>query len=77
MGGFTSESQTFVIQLCYYFTIQITLGLQNMDLMRIEMDVEQFARDIKAGKSIGGSNGALGSLIKQLNNFRLVKKYKK
>ena len=41
------------------------------------MDVEQFAHDIKAGKSIGGSNGALGSLIKQLNNFRLIKKYKK
>ena len=29
--------------------------------MKIEIDVEQFARDIKAGKSIGGANGALGS----------------
>jgi len=34
--------------------------------MNIEIDVEQFARDIKAGKSIGGKDGALGSLIKQL-----------
>jgi len=25
------------------------------------MDVEHFARDIKAGKSIGGKDGALGS----------------
>ena len=31
--------------------------------MKIEIDVEQFAKDIKAGKSIGGANGALGSLI--------------
>ncbi|WP_434232763.1 hypothetical protein [Aliarcobacter cryaerophilus] len=28
--------------------------------MKIEIDVEQFAKDIKAGKSIGGANGALG-----------------
>lgn len=34
--------------------------------MKIEIDVEQFAKDIKAGKSIGGADGALGSLIKQL-----------
>ena len=34
--------------------------------MKIEIDVEQFARNIKAGKSIGGKDGALGSLIKQL-----------
>ena len=34
--------------------------------MKIEIDVEQFANDIKSGKSIGGANGALGSLIKQL-----------
>jgi len=34
--------------------------------MKIEIDVEQFAKDIKAGKSIGGTDGALGSLIKQL-----------
>ncbi len=34
--------------------------------MKIEIDVEQFANDLKAGKSIGGANGALGSLIKQL-----------
>ena len=31
--------------------------------MKIEIDVEQFANDIKSGKSIGGANGALGSLI--------------
>jgi len=34
--------------------------------MKIEVDVEQFAKDIKAGKSIGGRDGALDSLIKQL-----------
>ncbi|MDQ1325716.1 MAG: putative transposase, partial [Campylobacterota bacterium] len=34
--------------------------------MKIEIDVEQFAKDIKAGKSISGADGALGSLIKQL-----------
>lgn len=39
--------------------------------MKIEVDVEQFARDIKAGKSIGGSDGALGSLIKQLTEAAL------
>ena len=32
--------------------------------MKIEIDVEQFAHDMKAGKSIGGKDGALGSLIK-------------
>ena len=40
--------------------------------MKIEIDVEQFARDIKAGKSIGGSDGALGSLIKQLTEAALA-----
>jgi len=40
--------------------------------MKIEIDVEQFARDIKAGKSIGGSDGALGSLIKQLTEVALA-----
>ena len=39
--------------------------------MKIEIDVEQFARDIKAGKSIGGKDGALGSLIKQLTEAAL------
>ena len=34
--------------------------------MNIEIDVDKFARDIKAGKSIGGKDEALGSLIKQL-----------
>ena len=34
--------------------------------MKIEIDVEQFAKDIKAGKSIGGANCSLGSLIKKL-----------
>jgi transposase-like protein len=34
--------------------------------MKIEIDAEQFARDIKAGKSIGGKDGALDSLVKQL-----------
>lgn len=36
--------------------------------MKIEIDVEQFARDIKAGKGIGGTDGALGSLIKLPNS---------
>jgi len=40
--------------------------------MKIEIDVEQFARDIKAGKSIGGADGALGSLIKQLTETALA-----
>ena len=40
--------------------------------MKIEIDVEQFAKDIKAGKSIGGANGALGSLIKQLTEAALA-----
>lgn len=40
--------------------------------MKIEIDVEQFANDIKSGKSIGGANGALGSLIKQLTEAALA-----
>ena len=40
--------------------------------MKIEVDVEQFTRDIKAGKSIGGADGALGSLIKQLTETALA-----
>jgi len=40
--------------------------------MKIEIDVEQFARDIKSGKSIGGKNGALSSLIKQLTEAALA-----
>lgn len=39
--------------------------------MKIEIDAEQFARDIKAGKSIGGKDGALSSLIKQLTEAAL------
>ena len=39
--------------------------------MKIEIDVEQFARDMKSGKSIGGKDGALGSLIKQLTEAAL------
>ena len=30
--------------------------------MKIEIDVEQFANDIKSGKSIGGANGDLATL---------------
>ena len=40
--------------------------------MKREVDVEQFARDIKAGKSIGKTDGALGSLIKQLTEAALA-----
>ena len=35
--------------------------------IKIEIDVEQFANDIKSDKSIGRVNGVLGSLIKQIN----------
>lgn len=34
--------------------------------MKIKVNVEQFARDIKSDKSIGGANCSLGSLIKKL-----------
>jgi transposase-like protein len=40
--------------------------------MNIKIDVEQFARDIKAGKSIGGKDGALSPLIKQLTEAALA-----
>jgi len=40
--------------------------------MKIEVDVEQFARDIKAGKGIGGVDGALSFLIKQLTEAALA-----
>ena len=32
--------------------------------MKIEVEVEQFAQDIKAGKEISGTDGSLSSLIK-------------
>jgi len=32
--------------------------------MKIEIDDEQFAKDIKVGKSIGGKDGDLSALIK-------------
>ena len=35
----------------------------------MKIEVEQFARDIKAVKSIGGSVRALGSLFKLFNKF--------
>ena len=40
--------------------------------MKIEIDVEQFAKDIKAGKGIGGTDGALSTLIKQLTEAALA-----
>jgi transposase-like protein len=40
--------------------------------MKIEVDVEQFAKDIKSGKGISGADGALGSLIKQLTEAALA-----
>lgn len=39
--------------------------------MKTEVDVEQFANDIKSGKGIGGTDGALSSLIKQLTEAAL------
>jgi len=40
--------------------------------MKIEVDVEQFAKDIKSGKGISGADGALSSLIKQLTEVALA-----
>ena len=40
--------------------------------MKIEIEAEQFAKDIKSGKSIGGKDGALSSLIKQLTEAALA-----
>lgn len=40
--------------------------------MKIEVDVEQFAKDIKSGKGIGGADGALSFLIKQLTEAALA-----
>lgn len=40
--------------------------------MKIEVDVAQFAKDIKAGKGIGGADGALSFLIKQLTEAALA-----
>lgn len=40
--------------------------------MKIEVDVAQFAKEIKAGKGIGGADGALSFLIKQLTEAALA-----
>ncbi len=39
--------------------------------MKIEIDVEEFARQIKAGKGLSGKDGALTPLIKQLTEMTL------
>jgi transposase-like protein len=39
--------------------------------MKIEIDVEEFARQIKEGKGLSGKNGALTPLIKQLTEMTL------
>ncbi len=39
--------------------------------MKIEIDVEEFAEQLKAGKGIGGKDGALTPLIKQLTEMAL------
>jgi len=39
--------------------------------MKIEVDVEQFALDIKSGKGISGVDGTLSFLIKQLTEAAL------
>ncbi len=51
--------------LCQSGKITNTQG--NTDAHR---NVEQFARDRKADKSIGGKDGSLGFLIKQLRPFK-------
>lgn len=39
--------------------------------MKIELDVEEFASQLKAGRSIGGKDGALTPIIKQLTEMAL------
>lgn len=39
--------------------------------MKIEIDVADFAAQLKAGKGIGGKDGALAPLIKQLTEMAL------
>jgi hypothetical protein len=41
--------------------------------MNIKIDVEQFAHDIKAGKSISGKDGVLSPLIKQLTDTTVAR----
>lgn len=39
--------------------------------MKIEIDVAAFAAQLKAGKGIGGKDGALAPIIKQLTEMAL------
>ncbi len=39
--------------------------------MKMEIDVAEFAAQLKAGKGIGGKDGALTPLIKQLTEMAL------
>ena len=39
--------------------------------MKLEIDVSEFAAQLKAGKGIGGKDGALTPLIKQLTEMAL------
>ena len=39
--------------------------------MKMEIDVAEFAAQMKAGKGIGGKDGALAPLIKQLTEMAL------
>jgi len=39
--------------------------------MKIEIDAAEFAAQLKAGKGIGGKNGALTPLVKQLTEMAL------
>ncbi len=39
--------------------------------MKMEIDVIEFAEQLKAGKGIGGKDGALAPLIKQLTEMAL------
>ena len=39
--------------------------------MKIEIDVKEFARQIKEGKGLSGKDGALTPLIKQLTEMTL------
>ena len=40
--------------------------------MKMEIDVAEFAEQLKAGKGIGGKDGALTPLIKQLTEMALT-----
>ena len=49
----------------------INLITEGITKMKLEIDVAEFAAQLKAGKGIGGKDGALTPLIKQLTEMAL------